>query len=152
MKTKAIIIIYPNGYVDSLEICEKLEHIDYYKKLLLKSECFIKLCKNCNFDMGIHIHIDRILAISGAIVFFNWNIKEIIHNVSFLYNDLPGFIVALPETTLTKEQVVPFKEIIKNYPKEKIEFNKYNSKENDFLPYKYEDLLKDIEIDNEHKL
>lgn len=141
MVTKAIIIIYADGYIDSFDICEEGEHIDYYKKFLLSSKRFIELCKNCNFELGVHYHIDRILAKSGAIVFINWNLKEIIQDSSYLYKHVPGFIISLPENNINEKQRTVFEEMIKDYPKEKIEISKYQSEIDEFVPYPWEDFL-----------
>lgn len=124
----AIVIIYADGMIDSIPIEEdEFEHTKYYEKLLSISERFKSICGICNFQLGIHFHIDRLLAKNGAIIFQNWNIREIIASKmnGESYSELPDFVIYYPTQFGSQEQLKEYEKITNNYPKTNLVYYKY---------------------------
>ncbi len=115
LKNQAIVLIYPDGEVERLLINTCTEHTLYLKKHLKSSKRFNALCKELNFDVGIHMHIDRLLLLNGVIVLYNFNIKDIVNDSSYIYNYPVGFDCYRPNAFFSEKQEREFNSIYKEY-------------------------------------
>lgn len=124
----AILLIYPDGEIEKCMITNHRFHIDYLKELLRKSPRFAKICRKCNYTSGIHISHDEALALNGVIAMYNFNIRDIVDDLSLLYEDLPSFEVFLPRSFGSMEQLDLINYFYENYPQRKMGFYKLKEK------------------------
>lgn len=144
----AIVILYSDGYVDSIAIEPGIkDHAMYYKKLALLSERFRELCGNCSFDCGIHYHVDKILAENQAIVFQNWNVREVSKCLQEgnKFQELPDFAIYFSKQLGSLKQLEIFESMVENYPIIQLTYFKYVDSNIGFVDtYSHQDLLDEI--------
>lgn len=146
--TKAIIIIYSDGYIDSIDIGEASNHSKYYIQLMESSEYFKVLCNKSEIDSRYRFQFDRILIDNGAIVISNWNLYKISKDKSFIYRQLPQFIVMLPDHDITREQEISFNQLFDDYPEENFSCNRYDNISKKFNSCDI-DSLKSVNVNDE---
>lgn len=61
------------------------------------------------------MHIDRLLLLNGVIVFYNFNIKDIVNDSSYIYNYPVGFDCYRPNAFFSEKQEREFNSIYKEY-------------------------------------
>ena len=129
---QAILLIYPDGEIERILIDTETSHSAYLKKHLKRSKRFYELCKNLNFDWGIHFHIDQLLLLNGIIVLYNYNVKDIVNDSSFIYNYPVLFDTHLSVPFLSEKQKEEFISIYKIY-KDLLVIHVYDREQKQYL-------------------
>ncbi len=106
IRSQAIILIYPDGEMERILIGTETLYTEYLKRHLKNSRRFSKIVEgqNLNFDWGIHFHIDKVLLSSGVIVLYNYNLKNIVNDASYIYNYPVFFDTYLCSAFFSKRQ------------------------------------------------
>ena len=112
---QAVVLIYPDGYVESIPIEDIYPHSLILKNHLTKSKRFYDLCRNLNFDIGIHMHIDNVLLEHGVIAIYNYNLKEIIKDHSYIFRCPPQFKVFIGTKYGSEEQKCVYEKLFSTY-------------------------------------
>ncbi len=134
IRSQAIILIYPDGEVERILINAEISHTEYLKRHLQNSRRFYELVKNqnLNFDWGIHFHIDQVLLFSGVIVLYNYNVKDIVNDLSFIYNYPVFFDTHLCSEFFSERQKDEFMNIYERY-KDLLILNIFNREQGSYL-------------------
>ncbi|MGM9834575.1 MAG: hypothetical protein ACI31M_02190 [Bacilli bacterium] len=150
---KAIILVFPDGYVESIDeslIKEKdsIYHINYYKLLFGRS----KRLKRFLFEydkyfgkegIGDHNIIDKeLVALNGVAVFLNQSIGQPQKDRT---NGLSFFMVFLPNEYGSIEQMVRIEKLLKWYPENRLALGDYEEELQWFKTIYLDDVLKNIE-------
>lgn len=138
---KAIVLIYPDGFVEEIPIGTESVHSLVLKEHAKHSTRFRELCGNLNFDVGIHMHIDLVLLQNGVIAIYNYNLKDIINDPSIIYSCPPQFKVFLGTKFYSDEQREKYEKLDAMYGTLFFRYY-YDAEKQDFLP---ETLLRDDE-------
>lgn len=112
---QAVVLIYPDGVVEKIPIDGVYPHSLVLKKHLGKSKRFYELCGGLNFDVGIHMHIDKVLLDNKVIVIYNYNLKEIINDYSYIYRYPPQFKVFIGTEYASSEQKREYEELFSTF-------------------------------------
>ena len=111
----AIMIIYPDGVIDRINVENKTLHKYYYDKLIdegIRLKEFIK-DKRIVQDEAIH-KINIYLTKKGIIAINNIRIYNIVRDKDYLKNNVPDFVFNLPDE-LTIEQKEVLKKLFDQY-------------------------------------
>lgn len=143
---QAIVVIYPDGTIEKIEITDKLLHMHYFRMLYEKSPRFKKAIQESNIDLdeisanirGGYSNLNFFLSELGIISFLNLRIKEIKRNK--IYSKAkPYFLVTLPKE-ISEEQ----KEVLNNL------FKEYDCSKNHYgklVDFQYIDINYDQVVD-----
>ena len=112
---QAIVLIYPDGYVERIPIGTTYPHSLILKEHLAESKRFYDLCGHLNFDEGHHIRIDLVLLENQVIVIYNYSLKEIMDDPSYIYNFPPQFKVFIGNRYGGEKQKLEFEKLSKIY-------------------------------------
>lgn len=144
--TKAIMIIYPDGSIDSTPVSNKKGHFDYYQELYHQSEKIKNCLEERDFNIGMSYPLDMKMLMTGAISICNWNILELSQNKNYIYQDLPGFHILFPSSFGSALQIEEVLCRFKDYPETRLMFSKMNKKGNALEEYPYEEAMRDLTI------
>lgn len=110
----AVVILYADGSTDAILIEQLIHHIDYFRILKKSSERVFEVCKDLKMNFSDLAIILKRLASQNAYVFLNFNIREILSDFSYVYQNLPGFKV-FGSHCESDEQFSFLNEIVCNY-------------------------------------
>ncbi len=108
---QAIVLIYPDGYVERIPIGTTYPHSLILKEHLAESKRFCDLCGHLDFDVGFHMHIDLVLLENQVIAIYNYSLKEIIEDPSYIYNFPPQFKVFIGNKYGSEQQRIEFEKL-----------------------------------------
>lgn len=121
----AFVLIYPDGYIDKMEIDNRTSHVEYFKELRTTSPRFEKICGKCNYDIGIHTEFDLALVKAGVIALYNFNLKDISLNHDFVSsNMLSSFKNFIPNKLGSMDQLEQLKFFHSGYPEQYLKYFK----------------------------
>ncbi len=133
----AIVLVYPDGYVDSLPIKKDVDdHVKYFYEYLQASPRFQKLVKDNGFRFDwIHEYnttpIIKLLIDNEVIVFINTAIAYV--NMSpERANEISYFSIAFPENYDSHVGIPFVKETIKKFDINQFSLDKYSPEMNNF--------------------
>ncbi len=148
LKYSSLLLIYPDGYIDRVNINRKVLHMDYFIDLCKNSTRFQEIIDQENINMPKNISlsenilttdVDTKLAKKGIVVLHNLFILEVLKNDEMIDNAPLLFYISLPDNLSINQ-----KEIMNNL------INKYDLScclyaiFNDFelVDISYDDILK----------
>lgn len=139
----AIMLIYPDGYMDEIYVDKEVLHSYYYRELAKKSHRFSEIVKlrNINVDDYFYTTNLSIVNIENIIVIDNIDIFDIVHTEDYLKNNVPEFLFNLP-SKLTHEQKEVLKSLFENYYLCNAAYG--NPKEDKLDPINYYELLNSL--------
>lgn len=119
----AIVIIYPDGMVESVPVKTTINsHLGYFKYLKENAPYFNEMCRECDFEDTNCLNIRHTLYNNGCALFINFRIKDVATLTMF---DLPGFKVLVPLEFGSSEQIDVFEQIVENYSQHYMSFYTY---------------------------
>ena len=100
----AVMFIYPDGYIDKIEVNDKMFHMLYFIELSKKSERFKRYFEEFNIDLDsgkdianlLTYGIDYELTKKGVIAFHNIDIHEIQTDSNFHKYNPPSYFISMP--------------------------------------------------------
>lgn len=114
----AIILIYPDGEVERIPITKETAHINYMIEHRAKSKKFARATKKASFTDPTHQDVNRELMLNGVITMINYNVLDIVLDPKLLDEFLPNFLIYLPISFGSVEQIMAYHEITDDYPQE----------------------------------
>lgn len=119
----ALVIIYPDGVIESVPVKTNINsHLGYFKYLKKNALYFKEMCGECDFEDNNCLEIRHTLYNNGCALFINFRIKDVATLTMF---DLPGFKVLVPEEFGSSEQREAFNTIVDNYSTNYLSFYTY---------------------------
>lgn len=149
LSKKAIIIIYPDGYIDAIDVNKKWDyhyHKEYYDIIKKYSNKIKMYCDETILNREGRNDIDNRLTRNGCAILLNRDM-----GVTLDPGELAAFYVLLPFKYGSIEQIEIIKSIITNYKIFKLYFNVYNENEKRCKSTYKDYVLEEIEI-QEQKL
>lgn len=85
LKCQAIVLIYPDGAIETVPITNlKLHNLILYEHSK-KSQKFASICQGCDYTDVFHTSVDKRLLKNNVVFLYNMNVADIINsNYTFL--------------------------------------------------------------------
>lgn len=112
----AVLLIYPDGYIDQCLVTEEENHICYLRNLRETSPRFAKITKDCDFEPHNHILIDKVLNKNGIIALYNFDTELIAQNHDYVLDFTPAYKIFLPHSYGSIKQIKLLEDFIEKYP------------------------------------
>lgn len=152
----ALVIIYPDGYVDPIPIREGVySHVEYFYEYLKKSSRFQCLVRDNHFsfdwrhDSNSH-PICKLLVQNGIIVFYNTAIYDVLYNIDNAKNS-SFFAISFPRDYEGLPSIPFVKEIVKELQDQQFELEKFRTDKDDFEPFDSDENEKFLEKNKQNK-
>ncbi len=138
LKYQAIVLLYPDGVVESVPIMKGMkDHIDYYRWLLEHSQKFANIVyhfpKKINFKKDWDV-VERMLALANVISIRNGNVRDVLEDKSLIDSENSfWFSIYFPEIIEGNIAFSNLKQIRKENMKEDFHYGRYDSKSIQFV-------------------